>query len=51
MELWGIVCEDLGENWPRYNGTTLQQHINYISDTVSGVSGPIYAVILLSIAY
>ena len=20
----GVYCEDLGENWPRYNGTTLQ---------------------------
>ena len=18
-ELWGVFCEDLGENWPRYN--------------------------------
>ena len=23
-ELWGVFCEDLVENWPRYNGTTLQ---------------------------
>ena len=22
-ELWGVYCEDLGENWPRYNGTEL----------------------------
>ena len=22
-ELWGVCCEDLGENWPRYNGTAL----------------------------
>ena len=22
-ELWGIYWEDLGENWPRYNGTAL----------------------------
>ena len=22
-ELWGVYCEDFGENWPRYNGTTL----------------------------
>ena len=22
-ELWGVYCEDLGENWPRYNGTAL----------------------------
>ena len=22
-ELWGICCKDIGENWLRYNGTTL----------------------------
>ena len=22
-ELWSVYCEDLGENWPRYNGTAL----------------------------
>ena len=22
-ELWGVYCEDLGENWPRYNDTAL----------------------------
>ena len=22
-ELWGVCCEDLGENWSRYNGTAL----------------------------
>ena len=22
-ELWGVYCEDLGKNWPRYNGTAL----------------------------
>ena len=22
-ELWGVYYEDLGENWPRYNGTAL----------------------------
>ena len=22
-ELWGVYCDDLGENWPRYNGTAL----------------------------
>ena len=26
--LWGVYCEDLGENWPHYNGTAL-----YIKDT------------------
>ena len=23
VEMWGIFCEDLEENWPRYNGTAL----------------------------
>ena len=22
-ELWGVCCRDIGENWPRYNGTAL----------------------------
>ena len=22
-ELWGVYCEDFGENWPSYNGTAL----------------------------
>ena len=22
-ELWGVYCENFGENWPRYNGPTL----------------------------
>ena len=22
-ELWGVYCDDFGENWPRYHGTTL----------------------------
>ena len=22
-ELLGVFCKDLGENWPRYNGTAL----------------------------
>ena len=22
-ELWGVFCEEFGENWPRYNGTAL----------------------------
>ena len=22
-ELWDVYCEDLGENWPRYNCTSL----------------------------
>ena len=26
-ELWGVYCEDLGENWPRYNGTALYWEI------------------------
>ena len=22
-ELWGVFCEDLAENWPRYHGKAL----------------------------
>ena len=22
-ELWGVFCEDMGGNWPRYNDTAL----------------------------
>ena len=22
-KLWGVFCDDLGENWLRYNGTVL----------------------------
>ena len=22
-ELWGVSCEEFGENWPRFNGTVL----------------------------
>ena len=22
-EIWGVCCEHLGENWPRYNGMAL----------------------------
>ena len=22
-ELWGVFCEYIAENWPRYNGTAL----------------------------
>ena len=25
-ELWGVFCEDLVENWPRYNGTALYHY-------------------------
>ena len=26
-ELWGVYCENLGENWLHYNGTTLFTNI------------------------
>ena len=26
-ELWGVYCEDLEENWQRYNGTTLYSDV------------------------
>ena len=29
-ELWGVYCEDFGENLPRYNGTALYDDIKYI---------------------
>ena len=22
-EVWGVFCDDFGQNWPRYNGTAL----------------------------
>ena len=25
-ELWAVYCEEFGENWSRYNGTTLYHH-------------------------
>ena len=31
-KLWGIFCEDFGENWSCYNGTALYQDINRQSD-------------------
>ena len=35
-KLQGVCCEDLGENWPCYNGTTLyvQQHIRQIKYSI-----------------
>ena len=30
-ELWGVYCEDLGENWPRYNSTTLYSQVTLYS--------------------
>ena len=29
-EIWGVCCEDFGENWPCYNGTTLYN--NFIQE-------------------
>ena len=26
-ELWGVYCEDLEENWQRYNDTTLYSDV------------------------
>ena len=31
LELWSVYCEEVGENWLRYNGTTLY---TYPSSTV-----------------
>ena len=27
-ELWGVYCENLRENWPRYNGTSLYSELS-----------------------
>ena len=36
-ELWGVYCEEFGENWPRYNGTALYLLLYYwkLSKTLS----------------
>ena len=38
-DLWGVYCEEIGENWPRYNGTTLYwtevMHLHLIVSTSS----------------
>ena len=31
-ELWGVYCEDFGENWAHYNGTTLYVSLVSICD-------------------
>ena len=28
-DIWGVCCEDLGENWSRYIGTVLYHNIPY----------------------
>ena len=28
-KLWGVCCEEIGENWQRYNGTALYMGINH----------------------
>ena len=28
-KLWSVYCEDLGENWPRYNGTALYYYVHH----------------------
>ena len=30
-ELWGVFCEYLWENWPRYNGTALYIYVCVLS--------------------
>ena len=37
-ELWHVFCEDLGEIWPRYNGSALYIHL-YCSRTCSCIRG------------
>ena len=33
-ELWGVYCEDLGENWPGYNGTALYKQISNVQKRI-----------------
>ena len=35
-ELWGVYCEELEENWPRYNGTALYSKTSNIRCTLVG---------------
>ena len=32
-KIWGVLCEDFGENWPRYIGTACNAH-NAISKKI-----------------
>ena len=32
-ELWGVIRENLWENWPRYNGIALYVKYKYMHDT------------------
>ena len=34
-DLWGVYCEDYGENWQRYNGTALYTICQYWSPEMS----------------
>ena len=40
-ELWGISCEDVGENWPRYNGTALHMPVIYAIVGSDNILSPI----------
>ena len=42
-ELWGVYCDDFGENWLRYNGTALYFNWCYLM----GFSWPCSAVVLM----
>ena len=36
-ELWGVFCEDSVENWPRYNGTTLDIEADLGAVNIAGL--------------
>ena len=38
-ELWGVCCEDSGENWSHYNGTALYLEPDKITPSELDVSG------------
>ena len=40
-ELWGVICEDLGENWPLYNGTALYLKGDWLCDPLIFSTKPV----------
>ena len=45
-ELWGVCCKDIGENWPRCNGTAMYLDIFRNSSIV--ITGTIYVSVIAS---
>ena len=40
-ELWGVFCEYLVENWPRYNGTALYLKGDWLCDPLIFSTKPV----------